>query len=493
MNDNDKKSLVCEVKDLVKTTSEQRSKYDYIARTKFYPKFYQKILDATKFLDEAYGSSVRFGSRLACILNGVTLVPKCANPKCNKFVDLSKSKPSHSIPRHCCAKCSGEDPNTDLARKATKTKIYGFPGWNNCEKAKKTIAEDKTFYARREKKIRATKLLHHGSETFINVARCKKTKLEKYGDENFNNREKAAETNSKKTLEQIKAEIKKRLETKRKHLKEDPSFKEKIIQKSVETRKKNNGEDYTGRAKWRKTCKKNYGVENPWQVESVKDAIRKHNVEVYGVEHYSSTKECRDKVESTCIKEYGSSCYFGSEEGKAKLKQKNIDEHGVEHTWQRKDVKEKIRATNRELYGVDYPVQNPEIRSQWQKRYTFEGIAFDSAPELAFYIWLKDNNIEFEYQPNIAFSYEFEGKTRKYEPDFKIGDMLFELKGDHFFSEDGKMINPYDRSQDNLYEAKHKCMLMNNIVILKSAEYCIFVKYVVEKHGENYLKTFKNT
>lgn len=39
---------------------------------------------------------------------------------------------------------------------------------------------------------------------------------------------------------------------------------------------------------------------------------------------------------------------------------------------------------------------------------------FDSKPELAFYIWLKDNGIEFEFHPNISFIYEYAGKRHVY-------------------------------------------------------------------------------
>ena len=31
----------------------------------------------------------------------------------------------------------------------------------------------------------------------------------------------------------------------------------------------------------------------------------------------------------------------------------------------------------------------------------------------------------------------------------------------------GKLINPFDRTQDGLYEAKHQCMLNNGVIILK--------------------------
>lgn len=69
--------------------------------------------------------------------------------------------------------------------------------------------------------------------------------------------------------------------------------------------------------------------------------------------------------------------------------------------------------------------------------------------------------------------------------------MLFELKGDHFFV-DGKMVNPWDRSQDDVYEAKYLCMLANGVVVVKSADYEPFVVYVEQTYGRGYLKSFKN-
>ena len=80
-----------------------------------------------------------------------------------------------------------------------------------------------------------------------------------------------------------------------------------------------------------------------------------------------------------------------------------------------------------------------------------------------------------------------------YFPDFKIGDKCFEIKGDHFFKEDGTMQNPYDHSQDLLYEAKHQCMLKNHVIIILTSS--AFIKrirqYINNKYGKKYLKQFK--
>ena len=43
------------------------------------------------------------------------------------------------------------------------------------------------------------------------------------------------------------------------------------------------------------------------------------------------------------------------------------------------------------------------------------------------------------------------------------------------------------------YEAKHQCMLMNNIKILRSAEYSKFLDYVSSKYGKDYLLSFRSS
>jgi len=52
----------------------------------------------------------------------------------------------------------------------------------------------------------------------------------------------------------------------------------------------------------------------------------------------------------------------------------------------------------------------------------YDNNTFDSAPEVAFYIWLKDNNKHFIYHPNEFLSYDFNGVTYRYFPDFKVDD-----------------------------------------------------------------------
>jgi len=51
------------------------------------------------------------------------------------------------------------------------------------------------------------------------------------------------------------------------------------------------------------------------------------------------------------------------------------------------------------------------------------------------------------------------------------------------------MINPFDRTQDAKYEAKHQCMIKNNVKILTDTK--IYENYIKNKYGKTYLDSFK--
>jgi len=59
------------------------------------------------------------------------------------------------------------------------------------------------------------------------------------------------------------------------------------------------------RKKIKKTVKRRYGVENIFQVETIKEAAKKTNLKNYGVENASSSPVIRQKVIQTCINKYG--------------------------------------------------------------------------------------------------------------------------------------------------------------------------------------------
>ena len=151
-----------------------------------------------------------------------------------------------------------------------------------------------------------------------------------------------------------------------------------------------------------------------------------------------------------------------------------------------------VKTTKLKKYGSVCPLRNNNLKKISFSKYLFNNICFDSAPELAFYIWLSDNNIKFEYQPNITFEYEFEGKKHFYMPDFLVENQLIEIKGRQFLNEDGTWRNPYNKNQNEICEAKHQCVLKNNVKILYFNNYKKYLDYINDKYGKDYLKKFKN-
>lgn len=193
------------------------------------------------------------------------------------------------------------------------------------------------------------------------------------------------------------------------------------------------------------------------------------------------------KNQQTCIEKYGVDNIRKSNSYKSYVRKVKLEKYGNE-----KYINiEKIKASNQAHFGVDWPMQNEVIRSKAASKYQFNEKLFDSEAELCYYIWLKDNNILFEYQPMIKFEYKYNDKTHFYFPDFIVEGQIVEIKGDHFFKEDGTMQNPFDHSLDMLYEAKHQCMLKNNVKIIRANEYNKYIEYVKNKYGNDFIKSLK--
>jgi len=229
---------------------------------------------------------------------------------------------------------------------------------------------------------------------------------------------------------------------------------------------------------------------------------------------------CRAKcITKTCIEQNGVNNNFlvKNECGKCKRDITNKKNTGYEHPFQNPKIQNKVKKYNNEKYGTDYPLEskkyweenklsnpmhNPDIVKKLietrrkngnisnSKRIYYKNEKFDSKWELAYYIWLEDHNIKFTREP-LSFEYSYDDKIHYYVPDFKIEDKIIEIKGLQFFENNDptkRMINPYDRTQDDLYEAKHQCMLKNEVeIITDCTEY---INYVETVYGKNYLDQF---
>ena len=109
---------------------------------------------------------------------------------------------------------------------------------------------------------------------------------------------------------------------------------------------------------------KKYGVENVLQSEEVKAKVKQTNMERYGVENVLLNPEIKSRRDNTLIEKFGTLYPLQNEECLNKCKNTNIEKYGVENVSQSKEVRDKVEKTNIEKYGVKNIGQSKEIREK---------------------------------------------------------------------------------------------------------------------------------
>lgn len=97
----------------------------------------------------------------------------------------------------------------------------------------------------------------------------------------------------------------------------------------------------------------------------------------------------------------------------------------------------------------------------------------------------------------MSFKYECKGLMHTYYPDFLLVDTdeIIEIKTRSSFENkdvNGKMICIFDRSLDDIAEAKHQCMLANNVTLLVEEDYMQYVDYFNKKYGKDFIFKLKD-
>lgn len=217
----------------------------------------------------------------------------------------------------------------------------------------------------------------------------------------------------------------------------------------------------------------------------------------------------REKIEKTNIERYGVKCIFDTFTSEEKHeyailgtnKQKELAKNDPLYYYHA-DAIEKQKQTNLIKYGYTSNFSNPELIKEYveikrnkndgqyfsntarksisehrleylkthtfiKSRYFYNNEYFDSSWELAYYIWLQNNNINFEYHNGFSFTYYINGKKHLYFPDFKIDNQYIEIKGTHLLESETYKIP----------DEKLKCMHDNNIKIIGKYEIKQYLKY----------------
>jgi acyl carrier protein len=211
--------------------------------------------------------------------------------------------------------------------------------------------------------------------------------------------------------------------------------------------------------KVKKTFLKKYGVDNVFQLESIKEKIKETNIEKFGVENPQQNKDINKKTLKTNLERYGTEYTFQSDEVKEKIKQTISERYGVEHPMYSEEIKDKIKQTNLERYGFEYVQQNKNIRQKTEKtnlkKYGFKNPMqndkiFEKQLKNSYY---KKNFNELKYQGSYeldfikkydylnitnykSIEYEFNNKQRKYFPDFYYEEknLIIEIKSNYTYN-----------------------------------------------------------
>ena len=94
------------------------------------------------------------------------------------------------------------------------------------------------------------------------------------------------------------------------------------------------------------------------RAEQIRNTLKQTNLEKYGVEWYTATKDFKDKVKNTVMQRYGVTCVSKLSSVKEKYKETCKKKYGVEYYYQTKEFKEKAKKTCVARYGVEHSTQS---------------------------------------------------------------------------------------------------------------------------------------
>jgi hypothetical protein len=253
--------------------------------------------------------------------------------------------------------------------------------------------------------------------------------------------------------------------------------------------------------KRKQTVLKKYGVDCVFSSKEIKDKIQNSFLDKYGGRPLQNN-EVKKKLKQTCLEKYGSEYYFSSKKSKDQINKVSLEKYGVTHYLLSNEVRQKIKKTNLKKYESQSPFGNKDIQQKTKDtrikrygssytncRYYYDNIYFDSSYEVAFYVWLIDNDKKFIYHPNIPLEYKgSDNKIHNYYPDFLVEGIFYELKGKQFFNEKGEPFNCYNKE---FWWEKYNALKENKVIILNHKDMKYYLKYIKNKYGSKFLKEKK--
>jgi len=256
---------------------------------------------------------------------------------------------------------------------------------------------------------------------------------------------------------------------------------EKIKEKIKKTKFEKYGDEYYNNPEKNKlTTFENLGVHHAFQSEEVKRKIKKTIKEKFGVEHHLQLPEIMNKQKETNLKKYGFDSASQNEDIKQKIKKAIKDKFGVENVSQNESIKQKKKDTSMKNFGVTHHLKDGDLfqkhfKAQHKiKPYKDSGINYQGSYEKYFLELMEEKGLLSEISNGDSFVYTFNGVEHTYHVDFKFRDKQIEIKSGWTYNKNGA-----DQSLQELNEAKWKYARdcgANLIVLIDKSEFKGFVK-----------------
>ena len=213
--------------------------------------------------------------------------------------------------------------------------------------------------------------------------------------------------------------------------------------------------------KIKETSQRKYQTDSPNQANQIKEKQKQSLVENLGEDY---AKERYKRATKTMQGKFGVANMLEIQE----IRRKGVN---LSHTEQADDKRTK---TYQEVYGVNHPY----LRHMFWK---YEDVFFDSRYELAVYIYYIDHDIPIEREPIVAkndkgenvryFIYkDRSGRTRKYFPDFKIGNKIVETKSNYWLHQCSRT-------------PKYDCMIEHGVEVWTDKDVKPYFDYCEKKYG----------
>lgn len=265
--------------------------------------------------------------------------------------------------------------------------------------------------------------------------------------------------------------------------------------------------------------KEKFGVDNVFQLESIKDKSKETKLDKYGNANYNNSKKMyetniKERGENYIndiikirkekfLNEYGVEHHLQLSEFLAKQKQTNLERHGVENVSQKEEFKRKRTETMIDKFGVENASQNEEIKTKKKitslnnfgvghhlkdgqmflkhqtsmynvHRYKNTEVFYNGSYEKYFLELIEEKGFLSDVSNGQSFEYEHGGNKHVYHVDFSFRDKQIEIKSGWTYNKNGT-----DLELQKLNETKWKSVRdsgYNLIVLINKSEITGFVK-----------------